>query len=589
MDTIFLKLLNMSITASWIVLAIILFRIIFKKAPKAIVVGIWALVGIRLLCPFSFESIFSLIPSVDTVPTDIIYAESPTINSGITSFNTVVNPIISESLAPNVGDSVNPIQVIVYLSSTVWLVGMAIMFIYILISSVLIHIKLREATPLEDNIWLCDRINTPFIFGIIRPRIYIPSYIEEQDMEYVIAHEKAHLKRCDHLWKLIGYLLLTVYWFNPILWVAYILLCRDIELACDEKVVKEKGIEIKKAYSNALINCSATRRSLIACPLAFGEIGVKGRIKFVLNYKKPTFWIVSACIFICILFSIVFLTNPPTISDELKEFLDTQIALHNRSYEYIDYIYCLDWDVIGIEKNDVNTTVYAWVMYEEYCTEKDDIYLGYGTQIPTVITVKEDGRFKITEYWEPRSGSYYAEDMRNKLPWYLHIKANNLYLPLAKKHSKNSQKMADEYFKSISSDTDIINFSNTTSRTITELMEEYPLYFGMGTDKGLWVYVAQTSKDNYRCVLLQGRNQMYSSYDIWSFRAKSTSIEEMKLILSTYDIDRDSISIHAYNDPTSSYYTEINDAYIKELEKLFWDYSYDGTKMDLTNKDSLLQ
>lgn len=310
MEAIFLKILNMSITASWLVLAIVILRLILKKAPKAISVFMWALVGVRLICPFSFESILSLIPSSETVPQDIIYSEAPAIHSGVPIFNSTVNPIISENLAPEVGASVNPMQIIAFVASVVWIVGIVAMLLYTVISYFRIHRKVREAVPYQDNIWLCDHIDTPFILGVIRPRIYLPSNMNEQDIEYVIAHEKAHLKRHDHWWKPLGFLLLTVYWFNPILWIAYILLCKDIELACDEKVIKDMGTEIKKPYSEALINCSVPRKMISACPLAFGEVGVKGRVKSVLNYKKPAFWIIVVAVVASIVVAVCFLTNP---------------------------------------------------------------------------------------------------------------------------------------------------------------------------------------------------------------------------------------------------------------------------------------
>ena len=310
MEAIFLKILNMSITASWLVLAIVILRLILKKAPKAISVFMWALVGVRLICPFSFESILSLIPSAETVPQDIIYSEAPAIHSGVPIFNSTVNPIISENLAPEVGASVNPMQIIAFVASVVWIVGIVAMVLYTVISYFRIHRKVREAVPYQENIWLCDHIDTPFILGVIRPRIYLPSNMNEQDIEYVIAHEKAHLKRHDHWWKPLGFLLLVVYWFNPILWIAYILLCKDIELACDEKVIKDMGTEIKKPYSEALINCSVPRKMISACPLAFGEVGVKGRVKSVLNYKKPAFWIIVVAVVASIVVAVCFLTNP---------------------------------------------------------------------------------------------------------------------------------------------------------------------------------------------------------------------------------------------------------------------------------------
>ncbi len=316
METVFLKLLNMSITAGWIVLAVILLRLLLKKAPKWISCLLWVLVGLRLILPFSFKSILSLIPSAETVPQEIIYAEKPTIHSGVPFVNSTVNPIISESLAPQAGASVNPIQIVIFIASIAWCIGIVGMLIYAFISFLCIKHRVRFSAPLQENIYICDGISTPFILGLIKPRIYLPSLLSEKDSEYVIAHEKAHIKRLDHLWKPLGFALLTVYWFNPLLWVGYILLCRDIELACDERVIKDMSADDKKAYSSALLDCSVPRRMISACPLAFGEVGVKSRIKSVLSYKKPAFWIIVISLIACAVAAVCLLTDPKSDTSE---------------------------------------------------------------------------------------------------------------------------------------------------------------------------------------------------------------------------------------------------------------------------------
>ncbi|MBQ2676922.1 MAG: hypothetical protein IJF54_05955 [Clostridia bacterium] len=334
MAAVFLKLVNMSITASWLVLAVILLRLILKKAPKFISCILWALVGVRLVLPFSFESILSLIPSSQPIPQEFITTPTPSIQSGVTYVDNVINPIIADSLAPQIGASVNPTQVLSFVAAVVWILGMVGMITYTVISYLRIHNKVREAAPLRNNILICDRIDTPFILGVVSPKIYLPSSMSEADMEFVVAHEKAHLKRHDHLWKPLGFALLTVYWFNPILWVAYVLLCRDIEFACDEKVVKELGSEIKKPYSDALINCSVKKKMISACPLAFGEVGVKDRIKSVLNYKKPAFWIIIVAVVLSVVAAVCFLTNP--LQSGISSIKVTK-DLSGKSFLVIDY------------------------------------------------------------------------------------------------------------------------------------------------------------------------------------------------------------------------------------------------------------
>lgn len=330
MEALFLKLFNMSITAGWIVLAVVLLRLFLKKAPKWISCLLWVLVGLRLVLPFSFESILSLIPSAETVPQEIFYAQKPTIHSGVPFVNSTVNPVISESLAPEVGTSVNPIQIVIFIASIAWCIGVAGMVIYALASFLRLKHKVRFSAPLRENIYICDDISTPFILGVIKPKIYLPSALGEKEAEYVIAHEKSHLKRLDHLWKPLGFLLLTVYWFNPLLWLGYILLCRDIELACDERVIKDMGAEEKKAYSSALLDCSIPRRMISACPLAFGEVGVKNRIKSILSYKKPGFWIIVVSLVACAIAAVCLLTDPksdPAPKDvDLSDIADLNIG-----------------------------------------------------------------------------------------------------------------------------------------------------------------------------------------------------------------------------------------------------------------------
>ncbi len=374
MEAVFLKILNMSITASWLVLAIILLRFILNKAPKAIVIFLWALVAVRLICPFSFESVFSLIPSAETVPENIVDLKTPTIQSGIPVVNETVNPIISESLKTEDETEFNLVQSITYIASIVWIVGVIVMLLYTAISYLHIYVKVREAAHVKGKVWMCDHIDAPFIFGVFCPRIYIPSGISDVDRKYVVAHEKAHIKRHDHWWKPFGFMLLSVYWFNPVLWIAYILLCRDIELACDEKVIKDRGIEIKKPYSEALINCSVPRRMVAACPLAFGEVGVRGRIKSVLNYKKPAFWIMIVAVIASMAVAICFMTNPISSKGVLNR------VIHEKGYSIVKQ----EEDVVtlSIPKSLLPESIYSKEGYEfsedEVIAYKDDtttIYL----------------------------------------------------------------------------------------------------------------------------------------------------------------------------------------------------------------------
>ncbi len=315
MGDIFLKLLNMSITASWLILAVLWIRLLFRKIPKWITCLLWGVVAIRLIFPFSIESAFSLQPSAEPIRSSTIVEGEvvpyvPSIDSNIGVVEDTVNPLLAETFAYQETESVAPLQVFTGIAGSVWLCGMVVLLIFALVSMIKLRLCVREAVRYKENIYICDAVKSPFILGIIKSRIYLSSALNEEEMDYIIAHEKAHLKRKDHLWKPFGYLLLCIYWFNPLCWIAYIMLCRDIELACDEKVIKDMSFGDKKEYSRVLLSCATQRRLVSVCPLAFGEVGVKERVKSVLNYKKSVFWITILAIIVCIIVAICFLTNP---------------------------------------------------------------------------------------------------------------------------------------------------------------------------------------------------------------------------------------------------------------------------------------
>lgn len=318
MNELFLKIINMSISASWLVLAVLILRFVLKKAPKWINVLLWGIVAIRLICPFSFESTLSLIPSAETIPLNIGMDTTPTINSGISAINNAVNPIISQSNTPMAGASVNPLQITIGIYEYIWIFGMIALALYTAISYWRLHRKVDTAVRYKDNIFQSENVSSPFVLGIIKPRIYLPFKINGQYLEHVVAHEQAHICRKDHCWKPLGFLLLMIHWFNPLMWLAYVLLCRDIELACDEKVIKELGNEQRGDYTQALVACSVNRRMIAACPLAFGEVSVKERVKSVMNYKKPAFWVIIISVIVCVGVAVCFLTNPKQDSYTLR-------------------------------------------------------------------------------------------------------------------------------------------------------------------------------------------------------------------------------------------------------------------------------
>lgn len=329
MTEFFLNIVNMSISAGWIVLAVLILRLLLKKAPKWITVLLWGIVAFRLICPFSIESALSLIPSAQTINPE--YAlNSVEIDSGIPIIDNTINPIISGAMVTVQPEKdINFFHIIMPYLAGIWLVGIFALLLYTVISYVRLKKKIGTAVLYKDNIFQSENVISPFVLGIIKPKIYLPFNMTDSDMENVVAHEQAHIKRKDHLWKPLGFLLLTIHWFNPLMWVGYIMLCKDIELACDEKVVKNLDTEQRADYSKALLSCSVNRRMIAACPIAFGEVGVKSRIKTVLNYKKPAFWIILIAIIASIVAAVCFMTDPASNTLRNIEFLNLSSRVDN--------------------------------------------------------------------------------------------------------------------------------------------------------------------------------------------------------------------------------------------------------------------
>lgn len=310
MTDIFLGFLNRSLAAGVLILAVVLVRLVFKKAPRWLLCALWALAAVRLVCPVSVESVLSLIPSAEPVQPEIVYSAAPAITSGIPAVDAIVNPPLAAAFAPTPAQSANPLQLLTLIAAWVWLGGAAVLLVYAAVSALRLRLRVRTAVRLEQGVYQSEFVPSPFILGVLRPRIYLPYGLEPGAQEMVLAHERAHLRRGDQLWKPLGYLILAAYWFQPLCWLAYILFCRDIEAACDEKVVRELGEGCKAAYSRALLACSAPKKLITACPLAFGETGVKARIRSVLSYKKPAFWLVLAAVLVSAAVAVCFLTDP---------------------------------------------------------------------------------------------------------------------------------------------------------------------------------------------------------------------------------------------------------------------------------------
>ncbi len=416
MSAIFLKILNMSITASWLILTAIVIRLLLRKAPKWISCILWVIVALRLLIPFSFKSALSLIPNGEPIPSDFVQTATPTVNTGISVIDHPVNAVILDSFTPNVGDSVNPLQILVPVLSIIWITGVVLMLMYALVSFLKLLKTVSASVDLQKGVKVCDEIVSPFILGVIKPVIYVPSSLIGKALENVLAHENAHLSRKDHWWKPLGFFLLAIYWFNPLCWVAYVLLCRDIEAACDERVIRDMDKEDRAEYSQSLLDLSFSRRSIVACPLAFGEVGVKERVKGVLNYRKPTFWIIVIAIVACIVVAVCFLTNPkdkqisksfiasitsikePAIyvrpadgSDELKSSNSFAIPINKLEDGYVPQV------------GDELEIFYDGYIYETYPaslgTIEKIVYLSRSSEAPSATSQEE-----VQEISQPSSG-----------------------------------------------------------------------------------------------------------------------------------------------------------------------------------------
>ncbi|MDD4440038.1 MAG: M56 family metallopeptidase [Tissierellia bacterium] len=344
MDKLFLTVLNMSLTASYVIAFVIAIRLFLKKFPKNFSYLLWIAVLFRLICPFSFDSIVSLIPKNINIPQDIAYMPKPEINSGITVIDSAVNNVLPSPPINQIA-SANPMQIWLAIGEAVWLIGITILLIYSVITTVKLYSKLRNAKHIKDNIYLVNGFKTPFVFGIVYPKVYLPDRLLESEKSYVSLHEQTHIKRLDHIVKLIFFIATCIHWFNPLAWIAFYLMGEDMELSCDEKVVKQMGSSIKKEYSSSLLSMSTGRRILGGSPIAFGENNTKDRIKNVLNYKKPKFWVIVILIFVIIAVGIGLMTNPKndksvTVSneDKISAYLkENSINTFSLYYELLDF------------------------------------------------------------------------------------------------------------------------------------------------------------------------------------------------------------------------------------------------------------
>lgn len=522
MSELFLKIVNMSISASWVVVAVLALRFCLKKAPKWVNVLLWGIVAARMVFPFSIESVLSLIPSAETISPTIMMEQSPSVQTGVPALNHVINPVISGSFTPAPGASANPLQIWIPVLAGIWLFGIVALFLYSAVSYWRLRRKVCEAVILRDNIYQSENVCSPFVLGIIRPKIYLPYHMDSREVGHVIAHEQTHICRKDHWWKPLGFLLLTIHWFNPLMWLSYVLLCRDIELACDEKVIGKMGNAQRADYTQALVACSVDRRLIAACPLAFGEIGVKERVKSVMNYKKPAFWIVLASVIVCAVIAVCFLTNP--IGFQFDVSANTIVSANHFDMRNAD-------DPVSIEMTPAQISELNSRLAGVKNCKRSDKYAGLtpGYQISAQM---QDGSYI-------RISGYSLSD--NTM---VDIEQNG-------KRYAVSDREFQEYLSRICAGGDV-----SAAFDLQPLRAQYPEYFDLDASAGLDVYVWQMAPDSYYFGLLPHAASPRDSTAQELLALRGASSEQMRYILAAYALDPDDIHVIPWQNPISSYIPE---------------------------------
>ena len=522
MSELFLKIVNMSISASWVVIAVLTLRFCLKKAPKWVNVLLWGIVAARMVFPFSIESVLSLIPSAETISPTVMMEQTPSVQTGVPALNHVINPVISGSFTPAPGASANPLQIWIPVLAGIWLFGIVALFLYSAVSYCRLRRKVCEAVILRDNIYQSENVCSPFVLGIIRPKIYLPYHMDSREVGHVIAHEQTHIRRKDHWWKPLGFLLLTIHWFNPLMWLSYVLLCRDIELACDEKVIGKMGNAQRADYTQALVACSVDRRLIAACPLAFGEIGVKERVKSVMNYKKPAFWIVLASVIVCAVIAVCFLTNP--IGFQFDVSANTIVSVNHFDMRNAD-------DPVSIEMTPAQITELNSRLAGVKNCKRSDKYAGLtpGYQISAQM---QDGSYI-------RISGYSLSD--NTM---VDIEQNG-------KRYAVSDREFQEYLSRICAGGDV-----SAAFDLQPLRAQYPEYFDLDASAGLDVYVWQMAPDSYYFGLLPHAASPRDSTAQELLALRGASSEQMRYILAAYALDPDDIHVIPWQNPISSYIPE---------------------------------
>lgn len=446
MTDIFLQLVHLSWPATVLALAVMAVRLLFRRMPKRIACLLWLLVALRLVLPFTVESSVSLQPTADPItPTLSELREAPTAENTITEEEFEAIQAARGGHPLMVGEPMRRAEAFFTSKdflSLLWLAGMLTMLGYMLGSYVRLRRRVAECVLTQPGVYCGGAVESPFVLGWFRPRIYLPENLSGEDMAAVLAHERCHIRRKDHRIKPAAFVLLAVYWFNPVLWAAYLLLCRDIEGACDEKVLEDMDMAARANYSRALINCAVRRSAVAACPVAFGEVGVKGRVKSILNYKKPAFWVLLLAAATCIVLAVCFLTDP---RDPVLE-----TAVHEAVLAENESPYCIGQPVeshkiFQIKRSGEQVTVYAMVLYEELLPD-GTVDCGAHNAAKLTFTGNRANGYRLQDYWIPRNGIYYAPSIRENFPIWLWHRAMDTSRYIARQKAECLSRLSEDAY-----------------------------------------------------------------------------------------------------------------------------------------------
>ena len=614
MEALFLQILNMSMSASLLIIVVIVIRFLLKKAPKGFRYVLWALVAVRLLCPTFIQSDFSLVPSLDVIADvagavkpikpDVPEGDSGTIdnimqdniqNDDISNHmpgnndgqnNAVQNDIILDQNQEEndeqrdaiqdsaVTEMTRPITVITW----IWAYGFLFLLTYAVVSYGQLRKMIKVSIKKEDNLWICDGIQSPFILGMICPRIYLPSYIEEHHLPYIVAHEKEHIRCKDNWWKLLGFVLLLVHWFNPLVWISYILMCRDIEMACDERVIRSMGSEDKKNYSKSLLLCSNPRHFISVCPVAFGEVGVKERIKKIVDYRKPSVWIVGIAAVLCLIIICGFMTNP---KKDFKEV--SKIWLRSPGYskgleitdeETIKHITdeLKDLSLIPIGPNPVQEpekpeflTWFAWILMKEKEFHEITWYDVDGNEIDSFWVIGDDKIMKKYFIYMSLNRQFDSEYYRELLAkdCYEKTEADMLFEDAGGLSKDKMEWFSTQFFNN--DDNRITNaFLASTYSAAKDINLHYLFYTGPDGYGG-----GSVSEEEKR---LLGQNDSYAQEFVHYLDISKTTTQEMDYMLQKYtglsleESNKVNLDQHYYLEGYDAYYNIAGDTVLTKYK-----------------------